>query len=85
MRRNGVLNADEWREQEDMNATGKQGEMYTIEANMAPLDMLKELSSAKAKPPAAPKPPETGYDAAPSEPVALAQQQRDRLNQRGLH
>jgi HK97 family phage portal protein len=85
MRRNGVLNADEWREQEDMNATGKQGEMYTIEANMAPLDMLKELSSAKAKPPAAPKPQETGYDAAPSEPVALAQQQRDRLNQRGLH
>ena len=43
MRRNGVLNADDWRDLEDWNPIEDgSGQMYIVEGNMAPMDRLGE-------------------------------------------
>lgn len=43
MRRNGVINADEWRELEDMNPIGgKRGKVYIVEGNMTKLESVGE-------------------------------------------
>lgn len=40
-RRNGIINADEWREGENLNPLpNKQGETYIVEGNMTPLDKV---------------------------------------------
>lgn len=52
MRRNGVINADEWRQLEEMNEIpGGLGAKYTIEANMTTLERVGEAPAAA---PAAP-------------------------------
>jgi len=58
MRRNGVINADGWLEVEGMSPIGGEaGQMYIVEKNMVPLDMLREVSKPKPKPaPASPDP-----------------------------
>ena len=40
MRRNGVINTNEWRALEDMNPIGEDGDKYSIEANMTTLDQF---------------------------------------------
>jgi HK97 family phage portal protein len=43
MRRNGVLNADEWRERENLNPLPDgQGQKYIVEQNMQGLDQVGE-------------------------------------------
>ena len=42
MRRNGVINADEWRALEDMNPIGKGGDIYIVEGNMTRLEKVGE-------------------------------------------
>ena len=43
MRRNGVINANQWLESEDMNPIeGGAGDVYLVEANMTRLDMVGE-------------------------------------------
>jgi HK97 family phage portal protein len=47
MRRNGVVNADEWRELEDMGPMiGNGGETYIVEGNMTKLDQVGEVPAA---------------------------------------
>lgn len=40
MRRNGVINANDWARLEDMDEIGPAGDMYIVEGNMSPLDQL---------------------------------------------
>lgn len=50
-RQNGVINADEWRELENMNPQeGGQGKAYWIPRNMAPADRIDEVIDAEIKP-----------------------------------
>lgn len=63
MRRNGALNANEWRGLEDMNSIGPDGDTYIVEANMAKLELVGEQPPA---PPPAPTPaPEPDDDGEP--------------------
>lgn len=58
MRRNAVINADEWREFEGMGPIGgEEGKIYIVEKNMVPLDMIREVSKPKEKIAPAPSPP----------------------------
>jgi hypothetical protein len=63
MRRNGAINADEWRELEDMGPMKgtKGGAKYIVEANMTTLDKVGEEP---------PKPPPAPAPAAPPPPPA---------------
>jgi len=46
MRRNGVINAAEWRDLEDMGPmSGEGGELYVIEQNMQALDRVRDASA----------------------------------------
>lgn len=49
-RRNGIINGDEWRDLEGMGpqADGA-GQVYIVEKNMVPLDMLREVASRPTK------------------------------------
>jgi HK97 family phage portal protein len=73
MRRNGAINADEWRELEDMGPMKgtKGGAKYIVEANMTTLDKVGEEppKPPPAPAPAAPPPP-------PAPPAQTAEQQR---------
>lgn len=40
MRRNGVINANEWRRLEDMDEIGKDGDKYIVEGNMTTLEAV---------------------------------------------
>jgi HK97 family phage portal protein len=52
-RLNGVLNADEWREQDNINPLPDgQGQTYIVPSNMSPLDMLADAIAARMTPPA---------------------------------
>lgn len=47
MRDKGIINADEWRELEDMNPQeGGQGKLYLVQLNMIPADQLAQAASA---------------------------------------
>lgn len=43
MRRNGVINANEWRRLEDMDEIGADGDKYIVEANMTTLKAVGEV------------------------------------------
>jgi phage portal protein BeeE len=72
MRRNGALNADEWRRLEDMNETGVDGgKKYLVEANMTTLEQVGNLPMPAADPqPSADEPDQT--------PVQRAREQAQR-------
>lgn len=75
MRRNGVINANEWRALEDMNPIGPEGDKYVIEGNMTTLERIGEES------------PDARYlpdDDSPDALVERARRQRD-LAKRNLH
>lgn len=50
MRRNGVINANEWRRLEDMNEIGADGDKYIVEGNMTTLERLGQEPEAAAQP-----------------------------------
>lgn len=52
MRRNGVINANEWRGFEDMDDMGPEGDIYIVEANMT---RLEDVGMQVTPPTAAPK------------------------------
>lgn len=56
-RRNGVINADDWAEIEDMKKPGKAagGQKYIIEHNMQPLDQVGQLPPAPQQDAASPE------------------------------
>lgn len=72
MRRNGIINANEWRRLEDMDSIGEDGDKYAIEANMTTLDQLGEMPEP-AQPAAAAEPADTGEDGAETEDTAGAE------------
>lgn len=46
-RRNGIINADEWRELEDLNPIESGGgDVYIVEKNMVPLDRIRDVADA---------------------------------------
>lgn len=49
MRRNGVVNANDWRRLEDMDEIGTDGDKYVIEANMTTLERVGEVPAAAPK------------------------------------
>jgi HK97 family phage portal protein len=53
MRRNGVINVNEWRALEDMNPIGEAGEKYIVEGNMTTLEKVGETPEPVAAPPPA--------------------------------
>ena len=61
----GIINADEWRELEDMNPQPNgQGQLYLVQSAQIPVDKLADLvdaqvaaTKAKSEPPKAPTPP----------------------------
>lgn len=58
----GIINADEWRDLEDMNPQpGGQGQLYLVQSAQVPLEKLAELVDSQIKkntaPPPAPAPP----------------------------
>ena len=55
LRRNGVINANEWREDEGLDPIGSEGDLYVIEANMTLLDE-EALTKPEPVAPAAPNP-----------------------------
>jgi len=57
-RNNGIINANEWRELEDMNPLpGDQGNLYIVQSGFVPMDRLQEIADKIAKPTPAPQPP----------------------------
>lgn len=67
MRRNGVINANDWARLEDMDEIGAGGDLYIVEGNMTTLDRLAE----PPQPPQPPAPPaQDATDAAPSDTPA---------------
>jgi HK97 family phage portal protein len=58
LRRNGVINANEWREDEGLDPIGEEGDLYVIEANMTLLDE-DALTPPEPVAPAAPQPTES--------------------------
>jgi HK97 family phage portal protein len=79
LRRNGVINANEWREDEGLDPIGEEGDLYVIEANMTLLDeeaLTPPEPSSPAAPSGTPDPtqetdtedPETEDPAAPEAP-----------------
>lgn len=89
MRRNGIINANEWRRLEDMDSIGEDGDKYAIEANMTTLDMLGELPEPKpaaAPPLPAGAPPEDGeQEGDEGEPTAVARARRQAVRAESLH
>ncbi len=58
-RRNGIINADEWREIENMNPLpDEQGLTYIVEGNMTPLGRVGEQMPSSLPPPAEDPPPD---------------------------
>jgi HK97 family phage portal protein len=78
----GVINADEWRELEDMNPQPDgQGKLYLVQSAQIPVDKLAALADAqiaatkaKSAPPAAPAPPKDDDAAKEAEDRAAAAQ-----------
>lgn len=48
-RRNGVTNANEWREKDNENPIGDQGDLYIVPGGFAPLDKLKDAPPPGSK------------------------------------
>jgi HK97 family phage portal protein len=68
MRRNGIVNADEWRELEDLGPMGgAAGKKFIVEGNMTTLDKVGETPPAPA---AAPVPPPDPAQDPASDPAA---------------
>lgn len=63
MRRNGVINANDWLRLEDMNEIGEEGDIYIVESNMTRLDQVG------MPPPAAPGARQSPAPADPVDPV----------------
>jgi HK97 family phage portal protein len=71
LRRNGVINANEWREELGRDPLGDEGELYVIEANMTLLDE-DALTPPETVAPAGPKAtPETDTAEPDEAPVAV--------------
>lgn len=66
MRRNGIINANDWLAFEDMDPIGDQGDTYIVEGNMTPLNMIEETARARNTVRPAPGSGNSGYDPAPS-------------------
>jgi phage portal protein BeeE len=56
MRRNGVVNANQWADIEDMPRIGPDGDKYIVEGNMTTLAQIGEAPPAPQPPPKAPDP-----------------------------
>lgn len=75
-RRNGVINANEWRRLEDMDEIGPDGDKYIVEGNMTTLEAVGEPQPVAA--PAAPLQQETAPDPQDETPVQQARKQAQR-------
>lgn len=80
MRRNGVLNANEWRELEDRNPIGSDGETYIVEANMTTIEQIENPPEPVAPPAplAAPEEPDSD-DTDSDDPENNLQAARERM------
>lgn len=78
MRRNGVINGNEWRRLEDMDGIGDEGEMFIVERNMTTLDALGQQPVAGATDPAQHVDPQP--DPQEDTPVQRARRQAARLH-----
>ena len=67
LRRNGVINANEWREDEGLDPIGDEGDLYVIEGNMTLLDE-EALVPPEPVSPAAPSVPEEPEEPETEEP-----------------
>lgn len=67
MRRNGVLNANEWRRLEDLDEIGADGDKYICEGNMTTLEQV-----GKVPPPPKPAAPADAIDAGDAQDTAGA-------------
>ena len=77
MRRNGIINADEWRALEDMNPIGgEQGSKYIVEGNMTTLEKVGEAPEPAAAPASVPAPVEDDDE----DDAAESQRLEDRAN-----
>lgn len=81
-KRNGVINADQWLDLEDMNPqAGGQGQLYLVQEQYIPVDRINELLDSKiAKneaPPPTPAPPSGGAD----REIALLTERAERAEQ----
>ncbi len=76
MRRNGVINVDEWRALEDMNPlpSGSGGDIYIVEGNMTKLETVGETAGPQQ--PATSTPVDQTPADQPDDPVTQARRQR---------
>lgn len=84
MRRNGVINADQWAALEDMPPPGEAngGDQYIVEGNMTPVNLLGAVPASGGTI----TPPPSGIDeGADDDPVTAARRQRDIADNRSLH
>jgi len=66
MRRNGVINANDWLRLEDMNEIGPQGDIYIVESNMQRLDQVGQALAGAGAAPAGASGTAAGGDTAPA-------------------
>lgn len=78
MRRNGVINSNEWRALEDMNTIGDDGDKYIVEGNMTTLEQVGRVPPPG--PPAADPPQDDAGGAQDHSLVARARRQRALLH-----
>lgn len=59
----GIINADEWRDMEDMNPQpDKMGKLYLVQSAQVPVDRLNDLVDAQTRPPEPPPVPPADAD-----------------------
>jgi hypothetical protein len=84
LRRNGVINANQWADIEDMPRVGPDGDKYIIEGNMTTLAAVGTQPTSAMKPQLpAPEEPGSGQPKQPSEDPAVAAIKQ--LAWQGLH
>lgn len=78
MRRNGVINANQWLQLEDMNTIGKPGDIFIVEGNMTKLEDVGKQMQAKATTQTSPgaAEPQPGEDPPPVAPPPPKQRKR---------
>jgi HK97 family phage portal protein len=76
MRRNGVINANDWARLEDMEEIGPEGDLYIVEGNMTTLERLANPPEPPQVP--APQPQEEADSSQDESPVQRARRQAAR-------
>lgn len=84
MRRNGIINANEWRRLEDMDEIGDQGDTYIVETNMTTLERVGEKPAAPAAAAAPAAEPADTTDTTPPEPTSAVDRARRQAQRAGL-